>query len=138
MSQEEKKSRSRLYGFILFSVIEEGIIGIIAFILLLVFLPSLLIPGIIVVGMGLVVFTLIKIYYYQSSTSIPVEDPMIGLEGTALIDFLKVAPNRWEGKILVRGEHWKAQADIPISQNAIVKVIRMKGLTLFVTKPVSE
>ncbi len=42
-----KKSRRRLYGFILFNVIEETIIAIIAFVILLVFFHSLLVPGMI-------------------------------------------------------------------------------------------
>lgn len=130
---KEKKSRSRLYSFVLFNVIEESIIAIIAFILLTVFAPFLLIPGMIIVAVGLVIFTTVKIYYYWTSSSIPVYDPLIGQEGTALIDFQETELGSWTGKIRVRGEEWKAQADEAITRSSRVWVLRVEGLSVYVT-----
>ena len=59
MSQEEKRSRKRLYGFIIINVIEEVIIASIAFVILSVFVPWLLLPGMIAVAFGLLIFTLV-------------------------------------------------------------------------------
>jgi membrane-bound ClpP family serine protease len=130
---KEKKSRSRLYGFILFNVIEEVIIASIAFILLSVFASFFLIPGMIIVGVGLVIFTAFKIYYYWTSTSIPVYDPLIGKEGVALIDFKETELGSWNGKVRVQGEEWKAQANEAILHNSRVWVHRVEGLSLYVT-----
>ncbi|MFW9832169.1 MAG: NfeD family protein [Candidatus Thorarchaeota archaeon] len=138
MSLEEKSSHRRLYAFILFSVLEEGIIGIIAFILLSIFLPTFLNLGMLIVIIGLVIFTGFKIYYYRSSASIPVEDLMIGQEGIALIDFQETESGYWVGKVRVRGEHWKAQAKMPILRNDLVKVSAIEGLTFLVIKLQSE
>ncbi len=129
---ENLKSRRGLYTFILLSVLEEVIIGFIAFILLLIFLPVLLIPGMMVVGIGLVIFTLIKIYTYWTSSSIPVYDPMIGQEGTALSDFQQSNSDHWIGKVLVRGEHWNAQSQQAIKKNSQIWVYAITGLTLIV------
>ena len=131
--KKENRSRSRLYSFILFNVIEESIIAIIAFILLSVFLPFLLIPGMIIVAVGLAIFTAVKIYLYWTSSSIPVYDPLIGHEGIALIDFKETGVGSWIGKIRVRGEEWKAQADEAITRNSRVWVRRVEGLSVFVT-----
>ncbi len=130
MSTQEKDLR-RLYGFILFSVIEEAIIAIIAFIILFVFLPSFLISGMIIVTIGLVIFSLVKIYSYWSSTKIPVYDPLINQEGTALTEFSKKG-DHWVGTVVVRGERWKAQANEMIAPNTRIWVYDLKGLTLCV------
>jgi membrane-bound ClpP family serine protease len=132
MAQEENKSRKRLYGFIIINVVEEVIIASIAFILLSVFAPGLLIPGMIVVAIGLVIFTLVKIYSYWTSANIPVYDPFIGQEGVALIDFREIKSGNWVGKVRVRGEVWKAQAQESILQNSSVQVKGVEGLTLHV------
>ncbi|MFW9934689.1 MAG: NfeD family protein [Candidatus Thorarchaeota archaeon] len=130
MSAQEK-DRHRLYGFILFSVIEETIIAIIAFIILFVLLPSFLILGMVIVTIGLVIFSLVKIYSYWSSTTIPVYDPLINQEGTALTEFIKKG-DHWEGTVVVRGERWKARANEMIAPNTRVWVFELKGLTLCV------
>jgi len=130
-----ENSRRRLYGFILFNVIEEVIIAIIAFIILFVFLPTLLVPGMIIVAIGLFLFTLVKIYSYWSSATIPVYDFMIGQEGKAITTFDKEG-DFWEGKVVVRGENWKAQASEIIVQDARIWVHGIIGLTLMVgTQP---
>ncbi len=126
------KSRRRLYGFILFNVIEEAIIAIIAFIILHVFMPSLLIPGMIIVAIGLVIFTLVKIYSYWTSANIPVYDPLIGQEGVALTEFRRTEGEYWEGQVLVRGEYWRAKAEVAIPQNTRILVLSLSGLTLVV------
>jgi membrane-bound ClpP family serine protease len=134
---EKKHSRRRLYGFILFNILEETIIAVIAFVLLFVFLPSFLIPGMIVVAIGLVLFTLVKIYSYWSSARIPVYDPLIGEEGMALTEFQSEEEKVWLGKVIVRGETWKAQANDPIANNTRIWVHGITGLTLHVkTKPI--
>lgn len=130
MSAQEK-DRRRLYGFILFNITEEAIIAIIAFILLFVFLPNFLIPGMIIVTVGLVIFTLVKIYLYWSSTTIPVYDPLIGHEGTALTEFSNKG-DHWEGIVVVQGEKWKARANEWIASNTRVLVYELNGLTLCV------
>ncbi len=127
-------SRRRLYGFILFNVIEEAIIAGIAFIILLVFFPSFLLPGMVIVAIGLILFTLVKIYSYWTSATIPVYDPMIGQEGIALINFQKSEAKYWEGKVVVRGEHWKAHSQEAIAQDSRIWVHEIVGLTLIVSK----
>lgn len=133
MPKENSKSRSRLYGFIIFSIIEESIIGIIAFVILFVFIPSMLIPGMIIAIVGLAIFTLIKIYYYKSSSSIPVYDPLIGREGIALADFRQIHQDYWEGQVAVRGETWKARATVYIPRNSRVWVESIERLVLNVS-----
>ncbi len=133
MPKENPESRSRLYGFIIFSIIEESIIGVIAFVILFVFIPSLLIPGMIIVIVGLVIFSLIKIYYYQSSSSIPVYDPLVGREGIALTDFKQIRQDCWEGKVAVHSEHWKARATVYIPRNSRVWVESIERLVLNVS-----
>ena len=130
MNQEAKRSRRRLYGFIIFNIVEEIIIASIAFILLSVFVPWFLLPGMIVVAFGLVIFTLVKIYSYWTSAYIPVYDPLIGQEGVALIDFREIKSNVWVGKVRVRGEVWNAQTQDPIPQNSPIIVKGVEGLTL--------
>ncbi|MHA2313829.1 MAG: NfeD family protein [Candidatus Hermodarchaeia archaeon] len=130
MNQEAKRSRRRLYGFIIINVIEEIIIASIAFILLSVFAPWLLLPGMIAVAFGLIIFTLVKIYSYWTSAYIPVYDPLIGQEGVALIDFREIKSNVWVGKVRVRGEVWNAQAQEPILLNSPILVKGVEGLTL--------
>lgn len=133
MSQEEKRSRRRLYGFIIINVIEEVIIASIAFVVLSVFVPWLLLPGMIVVAFGLVIFTLVKIYSYWTSAYIPVYDPLIGQEGVALSDFREIKSSVWVGKVRVRGEVWNAQSKDQIHQNSLTLVKGVEGLTLKVT-----
>jgi membrane-bound ClpP family serine protease len=125
-------SRRRLYGFILFNVIEEAIIAIIAFVILLIFFPSLLVPGMVIVAIGLALFTAVKIYSYWTSATIPVYDPLIGQEGKASTAFYPTKAGNWEGMVVIRGEHWKAQANEPIAKNACVWVLGITGLTLLV------
>lgn len=133
MSQEEKSSRRQLYGFIIFNVIEEAIIASIAFVVLSVFAPWFLLPGMILVVFGLVIFTLVKIYFYWTSANIPVYDPLIGQEGVALSDFREIKTNVWVGKVRVRGEVWNAQTQDQIHQNSPILVKGVDGLTLEVT-----
>jgi membrane-bound ClpP family serine protease len=133
MSQEAKKSRRRLYGFIIINVIEEVIIASIAFVVLSVFVPWLLLPGMIVVAFGLVVFTLVKIYSYWTSAYIPVYDPLIGQEGVTLSDFREIKSNVWLGRVQVRGEVWNAQAQNQIHQSSPILVQGVDGLTLKVS-----
>ncbi|MFX1341932.1 MAG: NfeD family protein [Promethearchaeota archaeon] len=133
MKQEEKRSRKRLYGFIIFNVIEEVIIASIAFVVLSVFVPWLILPGMIVVAFGLVIFTLVKIYSYWTSANIPVYDPLIGQEGVALSDFREIKSDVWVGKVRVRGEVWNAQTQDQIHQNSPILVKGVDGLTLNVT-----
>jgi membrane-bound ClpP family serine protease len=121
-----------LYGFILFNVIEEAIIAIIAFIILFTFLPQFLFLGMLIVAIGLACFTGVKIYSYWSSSSIPVYDPLIGQQGIALTDFLKEG-ELWKGKVVVRGEEWKAQAEEAIAENCQIWVHGLLGLTLIVS-----
>jgi membrane-bound ClpP family serine protease len=133
MNQEEKRSRRRLYGFIIINVIEEVIIASIAYVVLSVFVPWSLLPGMIVVAFGLVIFTLVKIYSYWTSAYIPVYDPLIGQEGVALSDFREIKANVWVGRVQVRGEVWNAQAQNQIHQNSPILVQGIDGLTLKVT-----
>lgn len=133
MSQEEKRSRRRLYGFIIINVIEEVIIASIAFVVLSVFAPGLILPGMIVVAIGLVIFTLVKIYFYWTSAYIPVYDPLIGQEGVTLSEFREITSNVWVGKVRVRGEVWNAQAQNQIHQSSPILVQGVDGLTLKVT-----
>lgn len=132
----DSESRRRLYGFILFSVIEETIIAIIAFVILLIFFAPLLIAGMVIVAIGLALFTVVKIYFYWSSAKIPVYDPLKGQEGYALTDFQHTESGTWEGMVMVLGENWRAQASESIAKNARVWVLGITGLTLLVdTQP---
>ena len=128
----DSNSRRRLYGFILFNVIEEAIIAIIAFVILLIFFPNLLVLGMVVVAVGLALFTAVKIYSYWTSATIPVYDPVIGQEGIAVTDFQQTEVDKWEGQVMVRGEYWKAQASEAIAKNTQVWVGNIIGLTLVV------
>ncbi|MFX0077891.1 MAG: NfeD family protein [Candidatus Hermodarchaeota archaeon] len=130
MKQKEKQSRKRLYGFIIINVIEEVIIASIAFVVLSVFVPWLILPGMIVVAFGLAIFTLVKIYSYWTSAYIPIYDPLIGQEGVALSDFRKIKLDVWVGKVRVRGEAWNAQSQDQIHQNSPILVEGVDGLTL--------
>jgi membrane-bound ClpP family serine protease len=122
-----------LKSFIVFNVIEESIIAIIAFIVLTSVAPSLLVPGMVIVIIGLVIFTLVKIYSYRSSVGIPVYDPLIGQAGISLTEFGEEEVGVWCGKVRVRGEVWKAQAQEPILNNTTVWVQSVEGLTLLVS-----
>ncbi len=126
------KSKRQLYGFILYNVIEEASIAIIAFIILFTFLPQFLLLGMAIIAIGLACFTLVKIYLYWSSSSIPVYDPLIGQQGVALTDFFKTG-DLWKGKVVVRGEEWKAQAKEAITKNCQIWVRGLSGLTLIVS-----
>ena len=130
--KSKSNSRRRLYGFIIFNIIEEAIIAIIAFVLLLIFFPTLLVPGMVIVAIGLILFTAVKIYTYWTSATIPVYDPLIGQEGSATIDFHQTEAGYWEGMVVVRGEHWKAQATEAVAKHACVSVLDITGLTLLV------
>ncbi|MFX1317943.1 MAG: NfeD family protein [Promethearchaeota archaeon] len=129
---DKQTSRRRLYGFILFSILEETIIAVIAFMLLLVFLPSFLISGIIIVAIALILFSLVKIYTYWSSSRIPIYDPLIGQEGIAITEFEIGIDKHWLGKVIVRGETWKAQSSEVIAKNARIWVHGISGLSLLV------
>lgn len=133
MSSKEKPNRSRLKSFILFNIIEESIIAIIAFIILTSVAPAFLVPGMMIVAIGLVIFTLVKIYSYRSSVGIPIYDPLIGQAGISQTDFIKAEVGVWHGKVKVRGEVWKAQAQEPILNNTTIWVRGLEGLTLLVT-----
>ena len=128
----DENARRRLYGFIVFNIIEEAIIAIIAFVILFVFFPTFLIPGMIIVAIGLGVFTLLKIYSYWTSATIPVYDPLIGQEGISRTVFIKSGNGRWKGQVLVRGEQWKAESEEPITENTRIWVYGISGLTLVV------
>ncbi len=132
MTINAEKSRRRLYAFILFNIIEEVIIAIIAFIILFIFLPQFLVLGMTIVAIGLAGFTMVKIYSYWSSSSIPVYDPLIGQQGTALTSFFREG-TLWKGKVSVRGEEWKAQAKEAIIKNSQIWVLGISGLTLVVS-----
>jgi membrane-bound ClpP family serine protease len=122
-----------LKSFIVFNIIEESILAIIAFIILMSLAPSYLVPGMAIVAIGLVIFTLVKIYFYRSSVAIPVYDPLIQQPGVSLTDFLKDEGGVWRGRVQVRGEVWKAQALESIPKNSTIWVQSVEGLTLFVT-----
>lgn len=133
MSTEGQPNRSRLKSFILFNIIEESIIAGIAFILLVSLAPSFLVPGMVIVAIGLLIFTLVKIYFYRSSLHIPVYDPLIGQAGMALAEFIEDQEGVWHGKVQVRGEVWKAQAQERIVDSMMIWVQGLEGLTLLVT-----
>lgn len=135
MSSKGKANRSRLKTFILFNIIEESIIAIIAFIILTSVAPAFLIPGMMIVTIGLVIFTLVKIYLYRSSVGIPVYDPLIDQAGISQTDFVEVEVEVgvWRGKVKVRGEVWKAEAQEPILKDSTIWVRGVEGLTLHVT-----
>ncbi|MFX0168773.1 MAG: NfeD family protein [Candidatus Hodarchaeota archaeon] len=133
MTNKENARKKRLVTFILFNVIEEAIIAVIAFILLINLAPFYIIPGMSIVVIGLLLFTLVKIYTYWSSASIPVYDPLIGQAGVTLTDFIQ-DHSGWFGKVQVRGEVWKARAQEPLVIGAAIRVDRIEGLTLQVSK----
>ncbi len=56
---------------------------------------------------------------------------MIGQEGMTLTEFKKIGDN-WEGKVIVRGENWRAQASEAIDLNTRIWVHGITGLTLLV------
>ena len=133
MSNEEKPNRSRLKKFIIFNIIEESILAVIAFIILTALIPSYLVPGMAIVAIGLVIFTLMKIYFYRSTAAIPVYDPLIQQPGISLMDFIEDEGGAWRGRVQVRGEVWKAQALEAIPENTAIRVQSVEGLTLLVT-----
>jgi membrane protein implicated in regulation of membrane protease activity len=135
-SIRRNKKHNQLLGFIVFSVIEESIIGIIAFLAILIFIPFLLLPGVVCVIVGLGLFTTLKIYFYKSSSVIPIENHIVGQLALATEDF-SAGINRWTGKVRLRGEIWKAAANTPITQGSKVRVIAVEGLSLMV-KPESN
>ncbi|MFX1475449.1 MAG: NfeD family protein [Promethearchaeota archaeon] len=125
-----KESRRSLLGFIIFSVIEEAVIGIVAFLVLSFFFPLLLIPGVICVSIGLAIFTIVKIHLYSTSRRLPVEDSLVGKTAIALEDFRQRSPNRWEGMIRVQGETWRALAEVKVSKGESLRVTALQGLVL--------
>lgn len=126
-----KKTRSPLLAFIAFSIIEESIIGIIAFLAILFFVPFFLIPGMVCVVIGLGLFTILKIHFYKSSGSIPIEHPVVGQLAVVLEDFSK-GTNQWTGKVRLRGEIWRAAAKTHLIQGSTVRVVAVEGLCLLV------
>jgi len=133
-----KRRRSLLRAFIAFSILEESIIGIIAIIVILLFIPFLLFPGLICVIIGLGLFTVLKIHFFTSSSEIPIEHPVIGQLAIVLDDFF-ASLNQWKGKVRLRGEIWRAVANTPIKKDSTVKVIDVEGLCLTVQpKPTLE
>lgn len=132
-AKKRKRTRRELSGFILFSILEEAIIGLIAFVVIITLIPFLLIPGMISVAIGLVLFTIVKVYYFSTSTRIPVEDPVLGTIGIAATDFVPDQENQWKGKVRLRGELWRAQSNQAILQGTQVTVTRLEGLCLIVT-----
>lgn len=133
MSNQGKPNRSRLKKFIIFNIIEESILAVIAFIILTALIPSYLVPGMAIVAIGLVIFTLMKIYFYRSTAAIPVYDPLIQQPGISLMDFIEDEGGAWRGRVQVRGEVWKAQALEAIPENTAIRVQSVEGLTLLVT-----
>jgi membrane-bound ClpP family serine protease len=134
MSTKEKTKQNRLLSFIVFNLVEEIIIAVIAFILIQSLAPYFLVPGMVIVAIGLLLFTLVKIYTYRSSADLPVYEPLIGQAGVALTDFVEEQPGIWQGKVRVRGETWKAQSEESIPNNQMIWVLDLEGLTLRVTK----
>jgi len=133
MSSEGKPNRSRLKSFIVFNIIEESILAVIAFIILAALAPVYLVPGMAIVAIGLGIFTLVKIYFYRSSVAIPVYDPLIRQPGIAIMDFIRDEVGVWRGRVQVRGEVWKAQSQEAIPKNKAIWVQGVEGLTLLVT-----
>ncbi|MFX1563914.1 MAG: NfeD family protein [Promethearchaeota archaeon] len=130
-SKRHKKTRGQLLAFILFSIIEEAIIGIIAFLAILFFAPFLLLPGVALIIIGLGLFTILKIYFFMSSGGIPIEHPVIGQVAIVLEDF-SIDTKQWSGKVRLRGEIWRAAAKTALTQGSTVRVIAVEGLCLFV------
>ncbi len=131
---EGNKPRRELVSFILFSIIEETAIAGIAFILLFYFLPELLLPGMIIVGLGLVIFSLVKIYFFATSSSVPIEDPVLHQRAEALADFKQGEDNLWYGRVKVRGETWRAKTSTRIMKGEVATVQHIDGLYLILEK----
>jgi membrane protein implicated in regulation of membrane protease activity len=133
-AHERKKPRRELVSFILFSVIEEAAIAAIAYILILFFLPELLLPGMIIVGIGLIVFSLAKIYFFTTSSRIPIEDPILHQIAEALIDFKQDEDSFWQGRVKVRGETWRAKSPTKIMKGETAMVQKIDGLYVIIEK----
>ncbi len=133
--QEEEASTSEgsqrsLLGFVLFSMIEEAVIGVIALILIILFFPQFLILGVICIVVGLIIFTLVKIRLYSTSYNLPVDDLLIGKTAIALEDFRMKRSNHWEGTIRVQGETWRAESKVSALKGDALQVTAIAGLRL--------
>lgn len=132
-----KAPRRNLWGFILYSIIELAVIALVSFLIIHFIFPSFFLPGVICVIVGLIIFTLVRYRLYSTSTSLPVEEYLIGKSATALDDFRKNSSGRWEGMTRVQGETWRAIADGRVSEGDVLQVTEVKGLRLLV-KPIQE
>lgn len=113
-----------------------GIGGVIAFIVGSVILMDTEVPGygistpvIATLGGagGAVVLAIIWFAVRSKQTRIVSgREEMIGLTGTALNDFER------RGMVFVHGERWMAQSTAPVNKGRDVRVIDIKGLTLYV------
>ncbi len=135
--QQEESSPSReprpgILGFLLYSIVEVAVIGLVAFLIVVLFLPNLFVLGAVCIVVGLIIFTFVKIRLYSTSANLPVEDFLIGKTARALEDFRMISSNRWEGKIRVQGETWRAVAEGKVSKGDLLKVTAERGLCLHV------
>jgi len=128
------EKRRKLLGFIVYSIVEEAAIGAAILLPLLIFAPSLLLFGMVVVAVGLAVFTAAKIYIYQSvALAAPQSELLIGREAVAITDFEPAGGGTWTGLVRIYGEEWRAVADRPIARGERLLVTARKGLRIYVT-----
>jgi membrane protein implicated in regulation of membrane protease activity len=127
-----KIPRRSIRGFIIYSIIEIAVIGLVAFLIIFLFLPNFFIPATIGVVAGLIIFTLVRFRLYSSTANIPIEETLIGKTAIAVEDFSKNRSGRWEGLTRLQGETWRAVAEGRVAEGDSLLIVGVKGLRLLV------
>ncbi|MDR5874607.1 nodulation protein NfeD [Halomonas sp. CUBES01] len=114
-----------------------GVGGIIAFVLgsvmlmdaeyLAISLP--LIGGVALVSGGLMLWTLTRFATLRRRPAHTGIEQMIGASAVALEDF------ETNGHVWLHSERWNAVSDAPVKQGDALKVVRLEGLTVYVSHP---
>jgi membrane-bound serine protease (ClpP class) len=89
---------------------------------------SLLIPLVVVMGAICILIG----YFVMRSQRSRIETGMEGMEGT--VGEARSDISAEEGKVFIRGEHWKAVSQESIPAGSKIEVVRVEGLLLHVKK----
>lgn len=132
-----KKPHRNLAAYVLFSIVEETLLGAVALLLVVLLVPQFVLPGVVCVGLGLTAFTLVKIRYFLSSAAIPVEDSLVAQVAKVPYNFRRTVGGQWTGRVQLRGESWLAVASEAVPKGSLVRITGMRGLRLSVV-PISS
>lgn len=112
-----------------------GVGGIVAFVLGSVMLMDVeyfaislpLIAGVALVSAGLMLWTLMRFAKLRHRRALTGAEQLIGANAIALEDFAT------SGHVRLHGERWNAVSDVPVKQGDELTVVRLEGLTVYVS-----